>query len=103
MFYDSEAIYVNSKTDALSKIAAIDNIIGGLLTTAMAAVGNADMQTYQLNDGQTEIKMNYRSLTEITQAIKDWRSIKALYAGDINNRVVRMMDAKNLYIKNFGR
>lgn len=103
MFYDSEAIYVNSKTTALARIAAIDVIIEGLLTSAINSVGNADIQNYQLNDGQTEIKMMYKSLDQITKAIKDWRMIQDLYAGDINNRVVRMVDAKNLYAKFFTR
>jgi hypothetical protein len=103
MYYDSEALYVNSKTTAQARIVAIDVIIDGLLTSATNSIGNADMQTYQLNDGQTEIKMSYRSLDQITDAIKNWRALQNMFRSDINPRQVRLMDVKNLYTKYFTR
>jgi hypothetical protein len=103
MYYDSEAVYVLSQTDALSKIAAIDNCIDVLLTSVLLSVGQATTQEYMLNDGQSIIKTIYRSPDQVIKSVSTLRMLRQQYINDVNPRQVRMVDAKNLISHRFGR
>lgn len=97
--YDSAANYVNSCTTLEARIAAIDNIISSLLTTALTAVGKGDIAEYSLDDGQTKIKTMYRSADEITKSIEGFEKIKQAYINQLDvarhGRRTRLVDSKN--------
>ena len=93
--YDSEFSYIESKTDARSKITAIDAIIDQLFTTAAKAALSEDVTEYWLDDGQTKIKTVRRSVAAITKSIEDLRRLKMTYMSTINGRVIVLRDSKN--------
>jgi hypothetical protein len=96
--YDSAAIYLESRTDARSKIAAIDAIINALLITAAKAAEGENITEYWLDDGQTKIKTVRRTSGEIQASIKDWQKLKQYYINSLNGRVFRLVDSKNFNI-----
>jgi len=93
--YDSEVGYIESKTDARSKITAIDAIISQLLTTAAKAALSEDVTEYWLDNGQTKIKTVRRSVAAITASIAGLRQLRQVYIQEINGRVTILRDSKN--------
>ncbi len=95
VLYDSEFEYIESKTDARSKITAIDAIISSLLTTAAKAALSEDVTEYWLDDGQTKIKTVRRSVASITKSISELRKLKQTYMAQINGRIISLRGGKN--------
>ena len=102
IYFDSEAIYINSCTDARAKIVAINACIDALLTSVLEAAGKAGTEEYMLNDGQTVIKKMYRNPNTVTEMISALRIVRQQYINDINNRSVRLMPGKNFIVDQFG-
>ena len=95
VLYDSEFDYIESKSDARSKITAIDAIISALLTSAAKAALSEDVQEYWLDDGQTKIKTVRRSVASITKSISELRKLKQTYMAQINGRIISLRGGKN--------
>jgi hypothetical protein len=88
--YISELKYIESAASLEAKIVKIDQIIDGLMNSAMENVGNSDLKDYFLDDGQTKIRANYRSSSEILDAVADWEKIKTVYVNRLNGRTFRL-------------
>ncbi len=99
--YDSEFEYIESKTDARSKITAIDAIISLLLTSAAKAALSEDVTEYWLDDGQTKIKTVRRSVAAITASIASLRQLRQSYIQTLNGRVTILRDSKNFTGPNY--
>ena len=95
IIYSSASIFVQSKTDLLGKIAALDAIIVALENTALTMAANDDIQEYSLNDGQTIIKGIYKGSIAIATAIDKYEAIRNRYVNRLNGRMVRLVDGKN--------
>lgn len=93
--YDSEIAYLESKTDARSKIAAIDAIVNQLLLTAAKAALSEDVTEYSLDDGQTKIKTIRRPVSAIMKSIADLNTLKNEYINQLNGRITQLRDSKN--------
>jgi len=94
--YDSASIYIEGATSLCDKITRIDTIIDALMTTALKAAANENIEEYWLDDGQSKIKTIYRGTAQIMESIKSFETIKQLYVNRLNGRVVRMVDSKSL-------
>lgn len=99
--YDSALIYLQSKTDAKSKIIAIDAIIDQLLLTAAKGALAEDVTEYWLDDGQSKIKTVRRGVAAITKSIEELEKLKQLYINRINGRVFVLRDSKNFIGRTF--
>jgi hypothetical protein len=99
--YETCGIYVQSKTTLKDKIAAIDEIIAMLETTALDMAGKDAIQEYSLNDGQTIIKTIYKGSVGIASAIDDFERIRQRYVNRLNGRMVRLVDSKNVTRRNW--
>lgn len=97
--FDSECIYVDSKTTISAKITALDNIIGALMTTALKAASTGNLEEYSLDDGQTKIRTMYRSVDQIEKAITSFEKIRQMYINRLDGRMVRLIDGKN-FVRN---
>lgn len=95
MTYDSASIYIESRTDARSKIVAIDAIINALILTALKAAEGESILEYWLDDGQTKIKTVRRTSAEIQASILAYQKLKQMYTNQLNGRVFRLVDSKN--------
>jgi hypothetical protein len=93
--YTSEIAYIESQSDARSKITAIDQIIDALLVTSAKAALSEDVTEYWLDDGQTKIKTIRRSVESITKSIAGLRTLKNEYINQLNGRVMQLRDSKN--------
>ncbi len=93
--YESGAEYVLSKTTIKARIAAIDQIIEALLTTALKAAERDQIEEYWLNDGQTQIKTIYNGAEAVQRSIQAFQKTKHYYINQLNGRSVRLIDGKN--------
>lgn len=93
--YDSADIYIDSRTTINAKIAAIDEIISALETTAAKAASNDNIEEYNLDDGQVKIKTIYRGASSVFKAINDFIRLREYYINKRNGRVFRLVDSKN--------
>lgn len=95
VIYDSADIYINGATCLRDKIARIDAIIVALEDAALKGAAQGNISDYSLNDGQTQIRTAYRSITDISASINAFEQIRQRYINQLNGRVVRLVDSKN--------
>jgi len=94
--FQSESLFVDSRTDMESKIDAIDLIIAALLTLAASSAGKDDVREYMLDDGQTKIRTEFRGMTSILRAIEDYEKLRQVYFNRLNGRVMRLVPSTNV-------
>ena len=95
VYYDSEQIYLQSKSTIAAKVSAIDDLIDALFLQMAAVVGTSNIEEYQLNDGQTTIRTKYRSPEQITATINVLEQMRNRYENRLNGRIARGVDSKN--------
>jgi hypothetical protein len=93
--YTTWGLYINSKTTARERIAAIEAIIDVLMTTALGAAGNEDITEYYLDSGQTKVTMKYRGSEQVIKAIQGFETLKQLYISRVNGRQIRQIPEQN--------
>ncbi len=99
--FDSAAIYVDSNLNGLTRraqlklrVQRIEAIQDALMTSALTAASKGSNE-YQLNDGQTIIKMVYRTPEQISKAYEAFEKIKNEIVNQLNGRMVRLSDGRN--------
>lgn len=98
--YTCASDYIESKTDLLGKIQAIDAIIASLESTALKMAANDNISEYNLNDGQTIIKTVYRGAEAVGKSIDQFERIRQRYLNRLDGRHQRLVDSKN-FIRRF--
>lgn len=102
VYYDSCAIFIQSATSLKDKLAKINAIIDMLYTSALTAAGTANMQEYSLDDGQTKIRTVYKGTDQILKAIDVLERQKQTILNQLNGRITRSVDSKNLNRYGYG-
>ena len=98
----TEYEYIINSTGLKDRYDRICAIIRALEDQQLAVVGNSDVESYTLDDGQTRINTTYRSALEIAKAIDQYERIKNRIQGELlGTRVVALRDANT--IKSNGR
>lgn len=89
--------YIESKTDMLAKIAAIDNLMNVFLASMLDSFSGpaAATQSYELDDGQVRIKTAFRSINEMKTALYLLRLEKNKYINGFDGRCSVAMDKRN--------
>lgn len=96
IWFDKSAILqAESKTTAAERVTKINAIIDGLLDAQIAFAADPNKQEYGMDDGQTKIKMVYRSLDALAMSIAHWERVKQMYVNRYNGRMMRLMDSRN--------
>lgn len=95
IFFKSAADYIGSKCSNIDRAAAVDAIITALMIKASEVTGDANIQEYWLNDGQTQIKAIYRSQKEIMTSIESYERLKQMYLNRAHGRMIRLMPSNN--------
>ncbi len=96
VYYETCTIYINSATTIKAKIAKIDAVIDMLLESALKAASTDNLSEYSLDDGQSKIKTVYRGSTGVAQAIEIFEIQKQRLINQLNGRITRSVDSKNL-------
>lgn len=96
ILYFSFDANLRSCTDIKSKIAKIDAILDSLFDTALSSVANGDTVEYTLDTGQSKIHKVFATTSSVTQAIKDYETLRTMYVQKLSSRVVRLVDSKSL-------
>ena len=95
VWFDSCGLFLESKPDLLQKITACDQVIAALQTVMIRAASGEDIGEYQLNDGQTIIRVVSRGIEGITKSLQAMRILRQDYINQHNGRVFRALDGKN--------
>lgn len=95
VFYYNIDISLQPCATTLDQIAKIDTIINSLLTVGLTSVLNGDTAQYSLDTGQTKVMKTFNNPKAITDAIKEYRSIRQDLVNMITPRSVRLVDSKN--------
>ncbi len=93
--YDSEYAYISSCDSYQEKIDRINAIITALEDTALKAAGKGYIDEYELDDGQTKIRVSYRSPSAIYTAINNYEKLKQMYVNRCIGRVIVLRDANS--------
>lgn len=96
IIYSKASDYLGTLTSIKAKIAAIDSIIDTLMLTAAEAAGNDNFTKYELNDGQTIIKCEYKGVDSIMKSIQAFRRLRIMYINDSNGRAFRLVDYQSI-------
>lgn len=100
----TEYQYVIDSADLKQRYDRIKAIIAALENQQLAMVGNSDVVSYSLDDGQTRIQTNYRSADQIAKAISDYEKILYRIKAQITGtRIVRLADAGSIQSNRFVR
>lgn len=70
MIYSSFIYYISCSTSIKDKIARIDSIISLLEDSELANAIDAGTEEYQLDDGQTKVKVSLRDISSIEDTIQ---------------------------------
>lgn len=93
----NETLYITSATSLLDRIARIDSIILALeLQVLNIGVGNSDVQSYSLDDGQTKIQTQYTSIESINKAIFSFDTLRERLLNQLNGRAMILRDVRGL-------
>jgi hypothetical protein len=88
------AQFTQTATSAPAIIAKIDQIIAGLLNSALIAIQRGHINSYTLDDKQTVISCNYRNAGEIMKDIQAYRDLRNQYLIDINGRTRTLVNGQ---------
>jgi hypothetical protein len=92
--YGSISLYVADQQSVVEKIAALDKIEMQLLNSMLDASAGQAVNTsmYELDDGQIRIKVGYRSVKDIDDALTAVRRNKIYYINQLNGRTTVLRD-----------
>lgn len=97
--YNDAHLYITSCTKLEERIEKIDQIIDALLDMAIKAASTGNFSAYSLNDGQTQIRTEYRNTTDVNNAIKAFQDLRDTLEVNVNNkktgRMIRLVDGSN--------
>ena len=94
--YSNEFDFIQQCPSRQDKIKAIEAIQDTLILQMAKGALTSDKTSYTLNDGQTQISVNYRSVEEMQKMWDSLERIKNKYINSITGRIVRLVDSKNL-------
>jgi len=89
-----------TKAALLANIAKIDAVIDQLQTTALKSVTTGDKALYELDDGQSKIRVEYTDLTMVSNAVEKYEIIRQYYVNKLTPRMVRLVDQRNFNRRN---
>lgn len=78
-----------------AKIAQLDVLIDSLYTTAIRLAGVADQQEYEIDDGQSKMKIKYSDPDAVGKSIQRYEKLRQMLQNKLSNPGFRLMDAKN--------
>jgi len=89
--YTSIEQYFEVKSKLIGKIATYDLIIEDMEKALLAATVSGHLLQYELDDGQMKVRTMYRSVTDLTKAMKGLISLREIYKNQHNGRGVRLV------------
>ena len=83
----TETIYIQSATSLSDRLTRITAIIEALeLRVIDDAASTANIEEYEINDGQTKIRTVYTSVESIWKAIESFEKLKQKLLNQLNGR-----------------
>jgi uncharacterized protein (UPF0335 family) len=82
----TETIYIESADSMIERVERLEQIIEALEIRALAVVGDADVEEYQIDDGQVKIRTLYKSSESIAKAIMAYEKLRNKLLNKLNGR-----------------
>lgn len=93
-YFNTPWDYYRTGDTIKEKIKKIDEILDAMLESGLEAALKADVEEYQLNDGQTIIKAIHRNPDQLFNAITSLNKIRNMYSQKVDGHVTRVIDSK---------
>lgn len=97
--YESAYDYLSVSANDTDRIAKLDVLIDALYEAATRAATTGNINSYLIDNGQTRINTEYRSIDAIKKDIEGLEKLKEMYVVRYNNtrngRMTRLVDEKN--------
>jgi len=93
--YNAASDYIRTGTNNKAKIDKIEEVITALELLMLSSADKDNIQEYELHDGQTRIRTEYRGVKSIMDAIMSLEKLKMYYINRTVGRQVRLVDEKN--------
>lgn len=95
--YISAQCYITSVADKKARLVKIKAVLTALDDLALAAAAGDNISSYTLDNGQTKVNTEYRSLADVERSIAAFERIKNRLEQDLNGgAVIRLVDGSNL-------
>lgn len=79
--------YIESKASICDRILAYDALIEAMELKLLDSVGNADLEEYQMDDGQMKVRTRYRTVQNVQDGIKALEQAKQRLVNRYNGRI----------------
>ena len=99
----SEFDYVKSAATIEEELAFVRQIIAALKEAALKAAGNSDIDLYRLDDGQTLINTQYRSVEDMYKGIRFWLQEEQRLFNQLYGNRTKLQPCKTPYLRRFPR
>jgi len=96
MYYDNPAEYIKAAPDVIARINRLTAVIEALENCSLNAASNGEISSYSFNDGQSDIKTSYTSITEISNSIEMFEKIRERLINRAQGRLTILRDADTL-------
>jgi len=92
------SIYIESKTTLLDKINAIDLLVDKMIIKIGETVDGNELtlDSYWMDDGQMNVKTQYKSLEDIEMSVFRLERMKQMYVNRYNGRSFVLRDFRGL-------
>lgn len=100
--YASTGTYISEAKTNAERLARVEKVIDALLETAANSAGSDNITSYSMDDGQTKIQTTYKGVDAIMRSIAEFEKLKNYYKNQIDGRITRMVDSKNLSRYRYG-
>lgn len=99
MTYNTISAYVGSKKTARERVEALELLIGTMMLRLTEAVEGqaANVNEYEINDGQMKIRTHYRSVSDVEKGIDSLIKLKNYYINQYNGRQTVLRDVRGLH------
>ena len=78
--------YIESKTSLQAKIIAYDNLIEKMELTILTGIDTGGIIQTEVDDGFMKVRLNYRSVADMTQALAGLEMLRQRYINRHNGR-----------------
>lgn len=85
--YMTIAQYVEEKSKLIGKVATYDILIEKLELAILTSMDNGHLTQLEVDDSMMRVRSNYRSVTDMTNAMNALRKIRQDYINRYNGRI----------------
>lgn len=89
--YTSISTYFECKSKLIGKIATYDLLIEAFEKAMMEGATSGHLLQYEMDDGQMKVRVQYRNMRDMTEAMNGLIKMRQYYINKANGRSIRLV------------